>query len=588
MSLVVLFSRVLLFCCILFSVQWAVSKYILLYICVCSETIPRSVCLKYINKSRDFAYVNFPNTNSNFPFHVLPQVITNVGPRKPQRQSHHELSNENHQHSKPPPKAKISNPQQLTPNSQRILLETAFGMPPNQIGSKPNGIHNGNNIASVPLRKAATRNAKTVAFKPTTLSLCETRPNPYLGKALDLIHDDWFGLAPLASPESLSELSSISSRASISLNLNLSTSVENFLNKHIVNVKTPTPPPDDDIEESQMRTPVVIRRTPKFSENLAFCAEDWKSQNNYKRMGQVFITTPKLHDSDSDGDGSYGTPKNYSFESYSINNNLDESLTPIIQQPNRRFLVSDTTTMINDCSSQCPVCPCTKLPPEGCCQRSDHIACIMMSVQEQKCSGKYSITNTTSSSDTYYSLTTGSECGDNFMSNGGTKVLLSKLGTYDEETLTCELTSAQNCNTSANQTATISSITKSGILESHFPVYFDSSDERSSLLSNENESPRQRSSLKKLNGNNSNDRKKSNDVTSEINSKFTRNESLPLLSSLLEKSSPTNYMKRKKMIYPIHTPPMVQHSPRVVPAVRSKSTPTSVTNLYIFHNESNV
>lgn len=32
---------------------------------------------------------------------------------------------------------------------------------------------------------------------------------------LDLIHDDWFGLAPLASPESLSELSSISSRASL-------------------------------------------------------------------------------------------------------------------------------------------------------------------------------------------------------------------------------------------------------------------------------------------------------------------------------------------------------------------------------------
>ncbi|CAG2053251.1 unnamed protein product [Timema podura] len=31
---------------------------------------------------------------------------------------------------------------------------------------------------------------------------------------IDLIHDDWFGLAPLATPESLSEVSSISSRAS--------------------------------------------------------------------------------------------------------------------------------------------------------------------------------------------------------------------------------------------------------------------------------------------------------------------------------------------------------------------------------------
>lgn len=471
-------------------------------------------------------------------------------------------------------------------------------MPPNSLETtKTNGIHNGNsnNVASVPMRKIATRNTKNVAFKPKTLSLCEARLNP-LGKAVDLIHDDWFGLAPLASPESLSELSSISSRTSITLNLNLSSSVENFLNKHIVNVRTPTPPDlemcgqngNPDVDESQLRTPVVIRRTPKFSENLAACAEDWRSQNNYKRMGQVFITT-KNHDSDSDGDGSFGTPKNFSFDypvNINNNNSIDEFSTPI-QKPNRRFLVST-----DECTSQCPVCPCTKLPSESCCKRSDHISCIMMSVQEQKCSEKYSITNTTSSSDTYYSLTTGSDGSDNFMSNGSaTKVLLSKLGTYDEETLTCELTSAQNC----NETATVSSITKSGILESHFPVYFDSSDERSSLLSNENESPRARSCQqhKKMNNgsgsNNSTERKKSNDVpTNEINSRFTRNESLPLLSSLLEKSSPTNYMKRKKMIHPIHTPPIRHHSPRATPTVRSKSTPSSVTNLYIFHNESNV
>lgn len=321
-----------------------------------------------------------------------------------------------------------------------------------------------------------------------------------------------------------------------------------------------------------------------YSFLIATCADDWKSQNSYKRMGQVFITTPKLHDSDSDGDGSFGTPKNLSFEYYSnVNNNelLNESSTPI-QQPNRRFLVSET--VINDCSSQCPVCPCTMLPPEVCCQRSDHIACIMMSVQEQKCSGKYSITNTTSSSDTYYSLTTGSECGENFMSNG-TKVLLSKLGTYDEETLTCELTTTQNC----NQTPTVSSITKSGIIESHFPVHFDSSDEKSSLLSNETELPRHCNVSKKFSNSKHTESKRPYEVSTEINSnKFNRNESLPLLSCLLEKSSPTNYMKRKKMIYPIHTPPLLQHSPKGTPTARSKSTPTSVTNLYIFHNESNV
>lgn len=168
-------------------------------------------------------------------------------------------------------KSKISNPQQLIPNSQRILLETAFGMPPNPlINHNTNGIRNGNdnNVATVPLRKVATRNSKTVAFKPTTLSLCETRATPYISRAVDLIHDDWFGLAPLASPESLSELSSISSRTSISLNLTLSNSVENFLNKHIVNMKTPTPPLENDIDESQLRTPVIIRRTKFRSENL--------------------------------------------------------------------------------------------------------------------------------------------------------------------------------------------------------------------------------------------------------------------------------------------------------------------------------
>lgn len=42
----------------------------------------------------------------------------------------------------------------------------------------------------------------------------EHLPWEYRGlvSSVDLIHDDWFGLAPLASPESLSEVSSISSR----------------------------------------------------------------------------------------------------------------------------------------------------------------------------------------------------------------------------------------------------------------------------------------------------------------------------------------------------------------------------------------
>lgn len=504
--------------------------------------------------------------------------------------------------------------QQLTPNSQRLLLETSFGAPPpsNGVANSKNGIHANNN--KVPVRKAAssTKSLKTVAFsnngvsyppppkyKPTTLSLCETRPNPFDGKIVDLIYDDWFGLAPLASPESLSELSSISSRASISqLNLNLSNSIEKFLNKVVINAKTPSPPATnkDEIYESQLHTPVVIRRTPKFAENLATCADDWKTQNNYKRMGKVFVTNPKLtgSDSDSNGDGSFGTAESLQKEVCCNNNdrtmkdnrmqqdwrsvdNIDNKFEG--HQNNKQFTTVSDSAMMNDCKSQCPVCPCTKLPPEECCFKYDHISCIMMSAQEHRGDGKYSITNTNSSSDTYYSLT-GSECG--FIQNG-TRVLLSKLGTYEEETLTCELPASAQNSITINPT-TISSITRSGILESHFPVYFDSSDEKSSLLSHEN-SPRQKPPRKTVHYSQNNPtRKMSND---DFGSGFSRNESLPLLSSLVEKSSPTNYMKRKKVIYPIHTPPILQPSPRIIPTTKSKSTPTSITNLYVF-NESNV
>lgn len=505
----------------------------------------------------------------------------------------------------------LQHPQQLTPTTQRLLLETSFGAPPtntNSVIKTQNGLH-AKNPAPVRRAQSTAKSLKTVAFsnngisyppppkyKPTTLSLCETRPNPFDGKIVDLIYDDWFGLAPLASPESLSELSSISSRASISLNLNLSNSIEKFLNNVVINAKTPSPPATnaDAIYESQLHTPVVIRRTPKFSENLATCADDWKTQNNYKRMGKVFITNPKLEgsDSDSNGNGSFGTAESLlpkgccnSNDDFVKDNRMQQDWRSAdnidgknVAHSNRKFTVSDSA-MTTECRSQCPVCPCTKLPPEECCQKYDHICCIMTSVQEQRNEGKYSITNTTSSSDTYYSLT-GSECG--FIQNG-TRVLLSKLGTYEEETLTCEVLPSAQESITLNPT-TISSITRSGILESHFPVYFDSSDEKSSLLSHEN-SPSQRNNLRKTvhYTQSSTMRKNSN----EDFSGFSRNESLPLLSNLVERSSPTNYMKRKKVIYPIHTPPIMQHSPRIIPTTKSKSTPTSVTNLYVF-NESNV
>lgn len=519
----------------------------------------------------------------------------------------------------PPQSPPAAAAQKLTPNSQRVLLETSFGSPTPPMNGK--ALQNGLRAkkSEIQRRGHSGKPLKTVAFssnngtlypppryKPTTLSLCETRPNPFEGQVVDLIHDDWFGLAPLASPESLSEISSISSRASLSLNLNLSNSIERFLNRVTSNIKTPTPPPNlpsPDIFESQLKTPpLVMRRTPKYKENLATCATEWKNQNSYKRLGKVFLTQPMMMGSDSDEDGgnNYGTaeslPKGVCCNNDKNNNssgkddakdwksadNIDNE-TSHNRFDNRKFTVSDSA-MMNDCISECPVCPCTKLPPEDCCLKSDHIACIMMSAQEYRASEKYSITNTTSSSDTYYSLPD-SECG--FLQNGA-RIMLSKLGTYEEETLMCELPSTQDSIT-LNPTA-ISSMTRSGILESHFPVYFDSSDEKSSLLSNEN-SPSQRNNAQRkgarsaVGGGGGGGRKKSNDDFC----RFSRNESLPLLSNLVEKSSPTNYMKRKKMIYPIcHTPPIIHQSPKIFPVKsHSRSTPVSMSNLYVF-NESNV
>lgn len=552
------------------------------------------------------------------------QVVTTIGPRKPQRQYSSMVSEtsitsipndqiiNHHLHHQQYPKSptqsvqlQTNNQQQLTPNAQRLQMETSFGAPPLNLNGMRNGLRANKSDHPVSKVPSVAKSLKTVAFsnngtlypppkfKPTTLSLCETRPNPFDGKIVDLIYDDWFGLAPLASPESLSELSSISSRASIALNLNLSNSIERFLNKVTANAKTPTPPPAEQAEvfESQLHTPIVMRRTPKIKDNLASCADDWKSINNYKRMGKVFITNPKLQGSDSDSiDGSFGTaeslPKgdccndqNYRQDGWKSADNIDNDSR---HNSDKKFTVSDSA-MMNECKSQCPVCPCTKLPPEECCQKYDHISCIMMSAHEQRNCEKYSITNTTSSSDTYYSLT-GSECGG-FIQNG-TRVLLSKLGTYEEETLTCELPASAHNSITLNPT-TISSITRSGILESHFPVYFDSSDEKSSLLSHES-SPRGAKSIqrKTVHYTSSSGLK---DKSIDDFSGFSRNESLPLLSNLVEKSSPTNYVKRKKVIYPIHTPPIMKHSsPRILTSAhQSKSSPASISNLYVF-NESNV
>lgn len=117
-------------------------------------------------------------------------------------------------------------------------------------------------------------------------------------KPVDLIHDDWFGLAPLASPESLSELSSISSRTSFT-NLDkiqpLSASFE-------------------------LKTPKVMRRTPKIPDHLSTCADDIRNVRYFQKLGQ------KNGRFSRNGGSITNSSSNVSFESASSRNNSPRCL----------------------------------------------------------------------------------------------------------------------------------------------------------------------------------------------------------------------------------------------------------------------
>lgn len=126
--------------------------------------------------------------------------------------------------------------------------------------------------------------------KPKSLSLNLKRTASDVLRPVDLIHDDWFGLAPLASPESLSEVSSISSRASFTTNLDrikpLSYSYE-------------------------LKTPKVMRRTPKISGNLSTCADDIRNVRYFQKLGQLkYLRRPSQN-----GSSVTNSSSNLSFES---------------------------------------------------------------------------------------------------------------------------------------------------------------------------------------------------------------------------------------------------------------------------------
>lgn len=150
------------------------------------------------------------------------QVITTLGPRKPQRSSSISESTINYY---------------TPPSNTNFLLETSFAslQSPSSNSSITNGFYSTRSQPSpISFRQQVHSSFTNTVCSKTHSSASMSTPAPHhpmpstsLTKSFslslrsctspkfDLNNDDWLGLAPLASPESMSELSSISSRASL-------------------------------------------------------------------------------------------------------------------------------------------------------------------------------------------------------------------------------------------------------------------------------------------------------------------------------------------------------------------------------------
>ncbi|XP_049532144.1 diacylglycerol lipase-alpha [Anopheles darlingi] len=321
------------------------------------------------------------------------------------------------------------------------------------------------------------------------LSLGIARRNSYEVQKVDLIHDDWFGMAPLASPESLSELSSISSRASMFAGLMVGAGTNDKCLEQ----------PQEQLQqqqqqqregkcgtisegadaESQLHTPKVLRRTPKVSGNLSTCAEDARTVNQYKRMGKIFVLNQASSDSSTTLE-SYEAEANGSGVTFDENVGLLATITErdlagvsvaaaaaagassqTASPLARRVVVGQSAG--KQCASSCPSCPCRSQPEGRCCQRFNHRECYNF---------KYTSFNV-------FKFTKLYECAD-----GKGPRLTTVAGVPTVAASAAAMTPAvppsgneDNNNAYTATTGTVSpgrtsGTAKAGLLESHFPVHF--------------------------------------------------------------------------------------------------------------------
>ncbi|XP_034235301.1 sn1-specific diacylglycerol lipase alpha isoform X2 [Thrips palmi] len=250
---------------------------------------------------------------------ALKKVITSVGPAKPQRtvstittsptSGIGTLLDSERCHLLTAGSTNLGSPKAPTP-PHRLLLETSFTSlqsPCTEVRHVTGSINSSNGS------QARLTSSSTGGFKWSAGPPVQTPPAALSGipweysssvegrltsrpsssghgtgsqKKIDLIHDDWFGLAPLATPESLSEVSSISSRTS---SVHIDRNKEYFSicgraklgasgNQDVVLVQGPGESPAFPVLlHSSPRTPRVLRRTPKINGNLSTAAEDASS-----------------------------------------------------------------------------------------------------------------------------------------------------------------------------------------------------------------------------------------------------------------------------------------------------------------------
>lgn len=419
-------------------------------------------------------------------------------------------------------------------------------------------------------RNGLNGSAKTHQIrKPTSLAVNGKRAHSDVDRKIDLVYDDWYGMAPLASPETLSEISSISSRASL-VNT-FTSSIEKYLQRVTFyppatsgdrfQLKDDDSDSDPDVtvmaEHTQLHTPVIMRRTPKIAGNLSSCADDWRSVDTYKRMGKVFITPARRTPSKSDSSeqsfesaNSYKHDRNVAQQKCGGDqgsksaDNLDEPDSGEILNASK-LTWSDSAILAESCSSRCPNCPCRIRSSVDCCQQLDHSFCRR-------------VTTT---------------------SNGHARQAFAS-GSSDATFHSAQSSSSQFGSRSSPRRCFRQDIAD-GVLESHFPVYHSphtipsmlpqSINETASLLddivskhaSSASSSPRTKpprrkdlvaSATGRAAATASSTNRWTDDDDDDNQRCFSRNESLPLLSKKLAASLTARGLSSKrnrKQVYPI-------------------------------------